>query len=67
MSREKKDSKSLNIKLDRSLSERFEAYCSELGQTKTTAIERILIKHLDEYNSKHTPADKAEANQTAQA
>ncbi len=67
MSREKKDSKSLNIKLDRSLSERFEAYCLELGQTKTTAIERILIKHLDEYNSKHTPADKTEANQTDRA
>lgn len=52
MSREKKDSKSLNIKLDRCLSERFEAYCLDLGQTKTTAIERILIKHLDEYEGK---------------
>lgn len=67
MSREKKDSKSLNIKLDRSLSERFESYCSELGQTKTTAIERILIKHLDEYDSKHTSADKTDYNHNSQA
>lgn len=49
MSREKKDSKNLNIKIDRVLSDRLEEYCRELGQTKTTAIERILAKHLDEY------------------
>lgn len=49
MAREKKDAKNLNIKLDRALAERFEAYCMELGQTKTTAIERILRKHLDEF------------------
>ena len=57
MPREKKDSKSLNIKLDRTLSERFEAYCLDLGQTKTTAIERILIKHLDEYDSNRLQTD----------
>lgn len=51
MPRCKKDYKNLNIKLDREISERFEKYCNKLGQTKTTAIERILQKHLDEFES----------------
>ncbi len=49
MPRCKKDYKNLNIKLDREISEQFEIYCEELGQTKTTAIERILSKHLEDY------------------
>lgn len=49
MPRSKKDYKNLNIKLERKISEQFEKYCDELGQTKTTAIERILTKHLKDY------------------
>ena len=48
MPRCKKDYKNLNIKLQREISDQFEAYCEELGQTKTTALERILTKHLIE-------------------
>ena len=50
MGRTKKDAKVLNIKLDRAIYDRFESYADQLGQTKTTAIERILTKHLDEYD-----------------
>ena len=52
MSRTKKDAKVLNVKLDRNIYDRFESYADQLGQTKTTAIERILTKHLDEYDRK---------------
>ena len=60
MPRERKDSKSLNIRLDRCLAERLEAYCFDLGQTKTTAIERILLKHLDEYEGKSSRRNSAQ-------
>lgn len=52
MPRCKKDYKNLNIKLQREISEQFEEYCDKMGQTKTTAIERILQKHLEEFNQK---------------
>ena len=48
MPRAKKDGKYLNCYLDRELVERLAAYAEEKGQTVTTALERILKKHLDE-------------------
>ena len=50
MSRAKKDGKCLNCIIERSIYERFEAYCEEVGQTKTLAIERILKQFLSEQN-----------------
>ena len=50
MPRPKKDYQSLNVKLDSAIMERFRAYCDVVGQTKTTALERILQKHLDEFD-----------------
>lgn len=52
MPRSKKDYKNLNIKLERKISEQFEEYCDKMGQTKTTAIERILQKYLEEQSTK---------------
>ncbi len=52
MPRCKKDYKNLNIKLQKEISDQFEEYCAKLGQTKTTALERILQKHLEEYRLK---------------
>ena len=49
MGRPRKNAIALNVKLETGIMERFEAYCDELGQTKTKALERILQKHLDEY------------------
>ena len=52
MPRPKKDYQILNMKLDSMIMERLKKYCDIMGQTKTTAIERILTKHLDEYDRK---------------
>ena len=49
MGRQKKDSKPINLNLDRQLVEQLEQYCEEVGQTKTTALERILRRFLEEY------------------
>ncbi len=46
----KKDGKSLNCVIDRCLFERFEVYCEDVGQTKTTALSRILARFLEEYD-----------------
>ena len=51
MPRAKKDGKHLSCYLDRNLLERLNFYAEEKGQTLTTALERILKKHLDEYDS----------------
>lgn len=50
MGREKKDAVRLNIKLDRNISERLDRYCEVKGQTKTTAIERILAECFNEHD-----------------
>lgn len=52
MSRQKKDGKILNIKLDREVYEKLERFCKESGQPKTVAVERFLNRCLDEYFSK---------------
>lgn len=49
MSREKKDAKVLNIKLDREIHEELEQFCNESGMTKTIATEKILGQYLAEY------------------
>lgn len=51
MPRAKKDGKYLNCYLDRSLLERLASYAEDKGQTVTTALERILKQHLDEYET----------------
>lgn len=49
MSREKKDAKLLNIKLDRAVHEQLEQFCDESGMTKTLATEKILAQFFEEY------------------
>ena len=49
MSRQKKDAAILNVKLDRQISEKLEQYCLETGQSKTVAVERMLVNELTEY------------------
>ena len=38
MKKLKKDGRSLNCVIDRSVFEQLEAYCEEMGQTKTLAV-----------------------------
>ena len=47
MPQKKKDGHYINCYLDRTLYLRLSAYAEEKGQTKTTAIERILKEFLD--------------------
>lgn len=49
MSREKKDAKLLNIKLNRAIHERLEQFCDESGMTKTMATEKILAQFFEGY------------------
>ena len=52
MPRPKKNSKILNIRLDKEISDKLERFCEESGQSKTVAVERFLNRCLDEYFSK---------------
>ena len=45
MPRAKKEYKMLTIKLEKSVSDKLEEYCVKAGQTKTMAIERILLAY----------------------
>ena len=49
MSRPKKDYISLNMRVDAEIMKRFNAYCEEVGQTKTRAFERMVSNYLDQY------------------
>lgn len=48
MARQKKDSRPVNLHLDRNTYNRLRYYTEDKGQTLTLAIERILNKHFDE-------------------
>ena len=47
--REKRDTKNLNIKIDREVYEQLEVFCEEKGTSKTLAVGKILQKYFDEY------------------
>ncbi len=49
MPRQKKNAIVLNMRVDAAVMERFNAYCEEVGQTKTLAFERIVTTYLDQY------------------
>ena len=48
MPRQKKDGRSVNFYLDRTIMEKVEIYAGENGHTLTKAVERLLEKALDE-------------------
>jgi hypothetical protein len=52
MPRQKKDAKTLNIKLETAINEKLERFCGESGQSKTVAVKRFLDRCLDEYFEK---------------
>lgn len=56
MARQKKDGRSVNFYLDRTIMEKVEVYADENGHTLTKAVERLLEKALDE---KSVAEDKA--------
>ena len=48
MARAKKDGRSVNFYLDRTIMDRVEDYAEENGQTLTKAVERLLEKALED-------------------
>lgn len=57
MPKPKKNSIALHINANADVMRRFEEYCTEMGQTKTLAFERIIGEHLDLYDAKKKPAN----------
>ena len=49
MSKEKKISQPLSMRMNHDLFEKLEKFCEDSGQSKTTAIERSLSKYIEEY------------------
>ena len=47
MAREKKDGKFVNIYMDAKIFKALSDFCDKYGQTKTTAIERAIIKYIE--------------------
>lgn len=52
MPRQKKEAKSLNIKLAANIHDLLEQFCEETGMTKTTAVEKILRQYFEGYFKK---------------
>ena len=61
MPRKKKDYLSLNMKVDAEVMRRFNAYCDEVGQTKTMAFERIMTTFLNQRDISKKSATKDQA------
>ena len=58
MAREKKDALPLHVRIDAGLMAQLDAYCHEVGWTKTTAIERMLKSFLKEHAPNTTVVKK---------
>jgi predicted transcriptional regulator len=52
MPRQKKDNESLNIRLDKTLSNLLTEYCKETGATKTFVVEKALAMYFEDYRKK---------------
>lgn len=64
MARPRKDYIAVSMKVDKDIMQRFNDYCEEVGQTKTTAFERIVTEHLDQYEKEKKNALKKKATVT---
>ena len=49
MARDRKESKNLNFRLAKSVSDPLDRFCEETGMTKTTAVEKILSSYFEDY------------------
>lgn len=62
MARAKKDGVYINYYIKKSIKEKLDIYCEDVGQTNTLAVERILEKFLDEYFSQKSASDSTLQN-----
>ena len=49
MSKEKKNSTPMSLRMDTVIYERLQSYCKESGLSKTVAIERAVNQYIDDY------------------
>lgn len=49
MARAKKNGTYLNVCIESSIYKRLELLCTDVGQTKTVAVERALVAYFDNY------------------
>lgn len=67
MPRQKKDGVNINYFIRRDVKEKLDAYCEDVGQTATMAIERILDDYLTKYLDGKENASKGDSeSHTAQ-
>ena len=59
MSREKKKSQPMSLRIEQTIADRLSAFCEQSGQSKTTAIERAIVAYIDDYESMMKKADTA--------
>ena len=62
MARQKKDGRSVNFYLDRTIMKKVETYADENGHTLTKAVERLLEKALDEKGVAEEKVNSAKQN-----
>lgn len=60
MPRQKKDGININYFIRRDVKEKLDAYCEDVGQTATMAIERILDDYLTRYFDEKENASEGE-------
>lgn len=56
-----KERRQINCSIDIEVFDELNDYCKEVGQTRTTAVERILKKYLDEYKNDNDEAKEVNA------
>lgn len=63
MARQKKDGRSVNFYLDRTIMEKVESYADENGHTLTKAVERLLTQALEEKNAEQEKPEAPVTNE----
>ena len=58
MARPKKESQQVAIRMEKSIFDRLEQYCSDSGQSKTLAIERAVAACINDYDKKTEKMNK---------
>lgn len=60
MSREKKKSQPMSLRIKQTIADRLSSFCEQSGQSKTTTIERAIVAYIDDYESMIKRAGKTD-------
>ena len=58
MLKQKRDTETLELELSRALIKLLDTYCANTGMSRTVAVEKLLLKQLEEYFREHKLAKK---------